>query len=123
MGRVVIKRRNFSWRVVSRRARIPRLSDIRYEWESNYSTDDSPEGHMQPLIDNFETLKERFADDEMTVKIIERQIERANEWIGEHMPDEPEQSSRSLGNVEPTDNPQSARSIFDDIDAEDTEDE
>jgi hypothetical protein len=99
---------------------LPRLSAVRREWESNYSSDNSPEGHMQQLIEGFQTLKERFADEAMTVKKVEREIDHANDWIRDQMPDEPdEESSRSLGDVEATEKPQSARSIFDDIDAGD----
>lgn len=102
---------------------LPRLDDVREEWESNYSSD-SPEGHMQQLLEGLDTLKERFADDEAAVKIIEREIRRTNEWIGDHAPEEPERSPRNLGKVVAADKPQSARSIFDDIDAdEDSESE
>lgn len=95
---------------------LPRLADVRWQWESNYSSDGSPEAHMQQLLEGFETLKRRFAEDKNTVKIIQRQIELTNEWIGEHTPHEPAISQRTLGNVEAAEKPQSVRSIFDDID-------
>jgi hypothetical protein len=103
-----------------RRARtelLPRLDDVRAEWESNY-TSDSPEGHMQQLLEGLDALKERFADDADAVRIIEREIRRTNEWVGEHAPEEPERSPRKLGKVAAAEEPQSARSIFDDIDAD-----
>lgn len=30
---------------------LPRLGDVRHEWETNHSPDDSPEEHMQQLIE------------------------------------------------------------------------
>lgn len=51
-------------------------------------------------------------------KQIERQISLTNEWIAEHQPDEPERSPRKLEDVETQEKHQSARSIFDDIDAD-----
>ena len=47
-----------------------------------------------------------------------------SEWIDENTPEEPERSPRQLGKVEAPVKPQSTRSIFDDIDAdEDSESE
>lgn len=97
---------------------LPRLDDVRLEWESNHSSDQPPEEYMQPLLESFETLKKRFGDDAQAAKIIVREIQRTNEWIGEHTPEEPERSSRKLGKVEAPAKPQSTRSIFDDIDAD-----
>ena len=42
-----------------------------------------------------------------------------NQWIGENTPEEPKRKPRKLGKVETADGPQSGRSIFDDIDADD----
>lgn len=96
---------------------LPRLETVRQEWESNHRSDDPPEDHMQQLLESLETLKKCFGDDESTA-IIEQEIQRANEWIGENTPEEPKRSPRKLGKVEASDEPQSARSIFDDIDAD-----
>jgi hypothetical protein len=97
---------------------LPRLSEVRREWESNHPSDDSPESYMQPLLDGLDALKERFGDDDSAVKTIERQISLTNEWIAEHQPDEPERSPHKLEEVEPQEKAQSSRSIFDDIDAD-----
>lgn len=97
---------------------LPRLADVRREWESNHPSDDSPESYMQPLLDGFDALRDRFSDDDDAVKQIERQISLTNEWIAEHQPDEPERSPRKLEDVETQEKHQSARSIFDDIDAD-----
>jgi len=73
---------------------------------------------MEQLLEFFKTLKKSFPDDASTTKIIDEQIKHTNEWIGEHTAKEPERSPRNLGKVEASDNPDSARSLFDDIDAD-----
>lgn len=96
---------------------LPRLGDVRREWQSNHSSGD-PAEHMQPLLESFETLKKRFADDQDATKIIDGQIQRANEWIGEQSPEEePERRPRKLGKVAAGIRAENERSIFDDIDA------
>ncbi|HTG36846.1 MAG TPA: hypothetical protein VLB76_28345 [Thermoanaerobaculia bacterium] len=96
---------------------LPRLGDVRREWEGNHSSDESPEEHMQQLLEIFESLKKRFGDDQSAVKLIDREMRRTSEWIDENMQDEPERTPRKLGQVESQEKPQSTRSIFDDIDA------
>jgi hypothetical protein len=100
---------------------LPRLDDVRQDWESNHHSDDPPDEHMQRLLGSFETLKNCFADDQSATKIIDREIRHSNEWIDEHTAEEPKRSPRKLGKVEASDKPNSARSVFDDIDADDSE--
>ena len=88
------------------------------EWESNHSSDEPPEEHMQQLLELFDSLKKQFGDDESAAKLIDREIRRTNEWIDENTPEEPERTPRKLGKVEAPEKPQSTRSIFDDIDAD-----
>jgi len=97
---------------------LPRLGDVRRERESNHSPSESPEEHMQQLLEFFGSLKERFGDDESAVKLIDRQIQHTSEWISENTPEEPERSPRKLGKIRAPDESHSARSIFDDIDAD-----
>jgi energy-coupling factor transporter ATP-binding protein EcfA2 len=97
---------------------LPRLGDVRREWELNHSPGDSPEEHMQELLEFFDSLKARFGDDQSAVELIDQQIRLTNEWIGENTPDEPDRSPRKLGKVEALEKPQTTRSIFDDIDAD-----
>lgn len=97
---------------------LPRLCDVRRERESNHSPGEPPEEHMQPVLEFFGSLKERFGDDESAVKLIDRQIQHTSEWIAENTPEEPERSPRKLGKIEAPDESHSARSIFDDIDAD-----
>ncbi|GJL51788.1 MAG: hypothetical protein NPIRA01_30150 [Nitrospirales bacterium] len=103
---------------------LPRLGDVRREWESNHSSGKSPEEHMQQLLELFNSLGKQFGDDESAVKLIDREIRRTSEWIDENTPEEPERASRKLGKVEAQEKPKSTRSIFDDVDAnEDVESE
>jgi len=104
-----------------RRVRIellPRLGDVRREWESNHSQGEPAEEHMQQLLELFDSLKKQFGDDESAVKLIEREIQRTSEWIDENTLEEPERAPRkNLGTVEAQEAPLSTRSIFDDVDA------
>jgi hypothetical protein len=95
---------------------LPRLGDVRREVQSNHSEGEPPEEHMGQLLGAFETLKKYFGDDEGSVKIIEREIRHANEWIGENTSDEPEKVPRTLGKIDAPEKPQGVRSIFDDVD-------
>ena len=104
--------------VLVRTELLPRLNVVRSDWQSNHDSDLSPDEHMQPLLDSFETLKKLFADDENAVKIIDRESERATWWIGEHMPEDTHtKPGRKLGGVQPPDALYTKRSIFDDVDA------
>lgn len=71
---------------------------------------------MQTVLESFGTLKKRFKEDESEVKIIERELELANEWIAKTTPPESTISPRTLGSTEPSQQKQGTRSIFDDID-------
>jgi hypothetical protein len=96
---------------------LPQLWDVRRRHESDYSPGASPDEHMQPLLEVFESLKKRFGDDESAIILIDREIRSTKNWIDENTPLEPEQSPRKLEKVEEPEKPHSTRSIFDDIDA------
>ena len=96
---------------------LPQLDDMRRERESNHSSGKPPEEHMRELVALFDSLKEQFGDDENAIKLIDREIRCTNEWIDENTPEEPERAPRKLRKVETQDKPQSTRSIFDDVDA------
>ena len=96
---------------------LPRLGDVRREWESNHSSREPPEEYMQQLLELFDSLKKQFGDDESAAKLIDREIRRTREWIDENTPEEPERPPRELVKVEAQEKLQSTRSIFDDIDA------
>lgn len=96
---------------------LPRLGDIRRERESNHSSDQPPEEYMQKLLELFDSLKNKFGDDVDAAKLIDHEIRRTSEWIDDKTPEEPKRAPRKLGKVETQEKPQSTRSIFDDVDA------
>ena len=96
---------------------LPRLSDVRREFQFNHNSDQSPEEHMQHLFDSFEILKKHFGDSPEIEELIERETLLANDWIAENTQDEPDRKPRALGKVGSGDNPLGSQSIFDDIDA------
>lgn len=102
---------------------VPRLDDVRLEWEFNHNSDDPAEEHMERLLQIFDVLKRNFGDDANAGRIIDQEIRRAQEWIDEHTSDEPKRSPRNLGNVQATDQPESVRSVFDDIDVDEDSDD
>ncbi len=96
---------------------LPNLADVRQSWQFNRGSNEPPDEHMQPLLETFDTLKKHFGDDARAAEIIEREADRANEWIAENTPEEPDRKPRTLGKVETPEKPSGARSIFDDVDA------
>lgn len=94
---------------------LPNLEDLRRKCQRNQPHDERPEEHLQPLLNSFETLQSVFAADEVAMDCIKRESERAQEWIAENTEEEPERSPRVLSVSETDPQPQSARSIFDDI--------
>jgi hypothetical protein len=96
---------------------LPRLGDVRRSWQSNHSLEEPAEEHMQKLLDLFDSLKNQFDEDKSAIKLIDREIRHAAEWIDENTPEEPERSPRKLAKVKAPEKPQSTRSIFEDIDA------
>lgn len=99
---------------------LPMLGEVRVRHQLDYTSDDQPDEHMSLLLSSFDTLKHCFADDADAVKIIDREVLCANEWIDEHASDEPERTPRTLGEIRTPESSNSARSIFDDIDADDS---
>jgi hypothetical protein len=95
---------------------LPRLDEVRQNVQSNHSSGESPEEHISSLLESLDTLKGYFGEDPEASRIIDSQIRRANEWIGENTPDEPKRKPRKLGNVESAERLDGTRSIFDDID-------
>ena len=68
---------------------LPRLDDVRRNVQSNHRSDEPPEEHMSSLMESFETLKEHFGDDQDATRIIDRETQSANQWMGENTPEEP----------------------------------
>lgn len=65
---------------------LPKLADVRMKVQSNHDSSESPDEHMQNILESLSTLKKRFSEDEDAVKIIERETVLANEWITETQP-------------------------------------
>ena len=98
---------------------LPNLGDVRRTWESNHSSDQPADGYMEPLLDSFSALKKEFADDPDIVSSIDREVERAQEWISENTPDDTnkERPARAFGDVDTAEQPPAQlRGIFDDVD-------
>lgn len=96
---------------------LPKLAEVREKVQMNHDSSEAPEEHIQSIIESFDTLKKRFSDDVNAIRIIDREIDLANEWIAETDPPEPSRSPRTLGAIEPAEETRSStRSIFDDID-------
>ena len=96
---------------------LPRVEDIRKEWENNHSPSDSPEGHMQPLLSVLRSLLVEFAGEQDVAEDICDQIQLAEEWIERNQMDRLDSSPLQLEDIESTGELESTRSIFDDIDA------
>ena len=98
---------------------LPKLSDIRYDWQGNHDSDRLPDDHIQPLIDAFEALKKEFASEPAVIGEIDKQIKYAEEWIAEtNAESAPPQDRPALafGDVDDKEQPPAqGRSIFDDI--------
>ncbi|NQU08055.1 MAG: hypothetical protein HQ583_05795 [Candidatus Abyssubacteria bacterium] len=96
---------------------LPKLSDVRIDWQLNHESSEPPDEHMQQLLESFETLKKHFGDDAGAATILEREAHLANEWIAENTAEESGKKPRALGKVETPSKPPGTRSIFDDVDA------
>jgi energy-coupling factor transporter ATP-binding protein EcfA2 len=98
---------------------VPNLSDIRHTWESNRSSDQPPDEHMQPLIGSFSALKQEFADEPDILVKIDQEIQSIRQWVAEKEENEPktDRPARTFGDVETLDLlPVQARGVFDDVD-------
>jgi hypothetical protein len=98
---------------------VPNLADVRRTWESNRSSDERPDSYMEPLLDSFSALKKEFADDPDILSTIDREVELAQGWVSENMPDDAdkERPARAFGDVDTTEQPPAQlRGIFDDVD-------
>ncbi len=97
---------------------FPRLQEVLYETQLNFSNDQAPEDHMEKFFDTLKILGEHFGDDPSLAPIIEEQRDAANAWVEENQIQEQKREPRLLDRVDPTLRyGATARSIFDDIDA------
>jgi hypothetical protein len=99
---------------------IPKLSDIRRNWQLNRDYQLQPDEQMQPLLDSLEALKIEFAGEPTIIDTVDKEIKNAQAWVAEELAesDTPQsRPSRVFGEVDGHEQPPAqARSIFDDID-------
>ena len=101
---------------------LPQLADIRRGvWESNHDSDQDPEEYIQPFLDLLDSLKRLCGSDNAATMLVEIEERHFRSWIDESTRDEPARAQRELGKVETQEKPQGPRSIFDDIDADDSD--
>jgi hypothetical protein len=110
-----------AFRARIRKELIPNLGDVRRTWQSNRDSDQSPDDHIEPLLQSFSALKEEFADDPATINKIENEIQLGRVWIAEKTEDDPkpERPARTFGEVDSPENSllrSQTRGIFDDVD-------
>lgn len=95
---------------------LPRLGSVREKEQDQYSNDEPADEFMEHMFESFKTLKKKFGDDAEAVRIIDREINLAKDWINDNDRERPDRAPRSLGTAESIDKPHGTRSIFDDVD-------
>jgi hypothetical protein len=95
---------------------LPRLSRVREEEQDGYRGDEPADEYMEHMFESLKTLKDRFGDDAEAVRIIDREIDLAKDWITDNDHARPDRAPRSLGTAGTIDKPHGTRSIFDDVD-------
>jgi hypothetical protein len=96
---------------------LPRLNRVREKEQDGYRADEPADEYMEHLFESFKTLKEKFGDDAEAVRIIDREIDLAKDWINDNESARPDRAPRSLGTAGSVYTPHGTRSIFDDVDA------
>lgn len=97
---------------------LPRLDDIRLEWESRYDWERQPDSHVDNILEFLDYVKVPFEDDEGILEAIDHQVSLAWQWVEETTYEGHEKLPQRIGTIPPRERPQSTRDIFDDIDAE-----
>lgn len=95
---------------------LPRLCRVREDEQKGYSANEPADEYMEHMFETFKTLKDKFGDDAESVRIIDREIDLAKDWINDNDQVRPDRAPRSLGTAETIDKPHGTRSIFDDVD-------
>ncbi len=98
---------------------VPNLAAIRSTWEDNLRPDEQAQEHMEPLLESLAALKEEFASEAAVLSKIDREIQRAQEWISWNAVEESEdrRPGRTFGDVEARGHlALPVRGIFDDVD-------
>lgn len=95
---------------------LPRLRMVREKEQDGYRADEPADEYMEHMFESFKTLKNKFGDDPEAVRIIDREIDLAKDWISDNDRERPDRASRSLGTAGTIDKQHGTRSIFDDVD-------
>jgi hypothetical protein len=95
---------------------LPRLDRVREKEQDGYRADEPADEYMEHVFESFKTLKNQFGDDAEAVRIIDREIDLAKDWIYDNDRVRPDRAPRSLGTAGGSDKPHGTRSIFDDVD-------
>jgi len=95
---------------------IPRLNELRREFEENYRSEELPEEWMQPFLETIEILQRQFSNGDNSNEIFAKQLQLVQDWIAENSPYEPESVSGVFERIEANAVLGFQRSIFDDID-------
>ena len=95
---------------------LPRLGRVRETEQDGYRSDEPADEYMERMFERFKTLKDKFGDDAEAVRIIDREVNLAKEWINDNDRERPDRAPRSLGTAGTIDKPHGSRSIFDDVD-------
>ncbi|OZI72315.1 hypothetical protein [Bordetella genomosp. 12] len=94
---------------------LPNLQDVRITAQMSHAFSDSPDEHMQGVLESLGTLKKQFGGDDQLVKLVDKEINLVNQWISEREAPEPKVGPRVLGTMDRSEHKHGTRSIFDDI--------
>lgn len=95
---------------------LPKLGSVREREQDGYSADEPADEYMEHLLGTFKTLKDKFGHDAEAVRVIDREIDLAKDWVSDNEYEPPDRETRSLGTAGNVDKPHGSRSIFDDVD-------
>ena len=95
---------------------VPELADIRSGLEDYAPGDELPEDYMQTHLELLECLKDQFEHDESIFEEVSEEIWLTEQWIAEFTNLDFDPDRWDIEMDELPENPQSSRSIFDDID-------
>ena len=104
---------------------LPRLSEARDHWDSNYTSDELPEDYIQPWLEILHTLERYFEDDDEATSSIKYEISSTHNWIQEteewvvdryYEPDGDDLDSWYIRDSESPESVLSTRGMFDDVD-------
>lgn len=95
---------------------VPRINDVRRNVQLNHNLDNDSEEHMRHFMEVLSSVEQEFPDDAQITEVVQKERQRAREWIDEHPAETPEQTPRQLTLAESDALSDSGRSVFDDID-------